>query len=69
MIFIDKYEPVIQGGKIVYYAVAGDTRYEMPDCYKSMYNNNYLAIEEREMERPELYGAPKKHYMPLRRRA
>lgn len=65
MIRIDKYQSEIENGRIVFYAVKGKTKYPMPDCYKKMYTNDYLAIEERTMAQPELYDAPKTHYIPL----
>lgn len=65
VIKIDKYQSEIENGKIVYYALAGKKKYKMPDCYKMMYNDNYLAIEERTMAQPELYDAPATHYIPL----
>lgn len=66
MIVIDRYEATIENGGIVYYAIAGKKKYKMPDCYKDMYNDNYLAIEERTMERPELFDTVSPHYIPLR---
>lgn len=65
VIKIDKYQTEIENGKIVYYALAGKKKYKMPDCYKMMYNDKYLAIEERTMAQPELYDAPATHYIPL----
>lgn len=65
MIEIERYEAVIEKDHIVYYAVAGKKRYKMPDCYRNMYNERYLAIEERTMEQPELFDAPATHYIPL----
>ena len=66
IIKIDRYETVLENGVIKYYAVAGKKRYEMPEAYKEMYNDNYLAIAERTLERPELFGVPATHYIPLR---
>lgn len=66
MIKIDKYEAEIERMNIVYYAIAGKKKYRMPDCYKDMYNDDYLAIEERTMERPELFDTVATHYIPLR---
>lgn len=63
---IEKYEAVIENGSIVYYAISGKKRYPMPDCYKEMYNDNYLMIEERVIERPELFDTTRTHYIPLR---
>ena len=65
VIRIDKYVTEIEQGHIVYYAVKGKQKYRMPDCYKSMYNDNYLAIEERTLTQPELFDAPQTHYIPL----
>lgn len=66
IIRIDRYDTVLENGEIKYYAVKGDKRYEMPEAYKSMYTDDYLAICERELERPELFGTAAKHYIPLR---
>ena len=66
IIKIDRYETVLENGVIKYYAVAGKKRYEMPEAYKEMYNDNYLAISERTLERPELFDVPATHYIPLR---
>jgi hypothetical protein len=66
IIKIDRYETVLENGVIKYYAVAGKKRYEMPEAYKEMYNDRYLAIAERTLERPELFGVPATHYIPLR---
>ena len=63
---IDKYDAVIENGEIRYYAVKGKTRYPMPSAYSEMYNDSYLAIAEREMEMPELFSVPAKHFIPLR---
>jgi hypothetical protein len=57
---------VIERGTIVYYAVKGETRYRMPDAYKEMYNDNYLAIKKRKLLRPELFGTEAEHYIPLK---
>lgn len=66
MIKIDRYDARIVNGTIAYFAIAGKKEYPMPECYKEMYNDNYLAIKEVTLERPELFGAPAKHYIPLR---
>ena len=71
MITIDKYEAVLEGKEVKYYAVKGKTKYPMPECYSDMYTDDYLAITERSMERPELFDTdkgkcPAKHYIPLR---
>jgi hypothetical protein len=66
MISIEKYEPIIENGRIVYYAISGKKKYKMPDYYKDMYNEHYLAIEERTMDRPELFDCPATHYIPIR---
>lgn len=63
---IDRYDPAIEGGRIVYYAVKGKARYRMPDCYKEMYDDKHLAIKERTLERPEVFGVEARHYIPLR---
>lgn len=65
---IDKYEANVDAkGIIHYYALKGKERIEMPDAYKSMYNDNYLAIEQRTLAMPELYGEdiPFTHWIPL----
>lgn len=66
MIEIDRYQAEIENGTIVYYAVKGKNRYKMPEAYKEMYNDDYLAIEERTLERPELFGTTPVHYIPRR---
>lgn len=66
MIEIDRYDAVIENGVIRYYALKGKKRYPMPDCYKEMYTEDYLAIEEKDMEMPELYATTSKHYIPMR---
>lgn len=65
IINIDRYEPAIENGKIVYYAIAGKKKYPMPDAYKEMYDNEHLAITERELALPELFDVEAKHYIPL----
>lgn len=65
VIRIDKYQTEIEHGHIVYYAVKGKTKYKMPDCYSDMYNDDYLAIEERTMAQPELFDTVSTHYIPL----
>lgn len=66
IIKIDKYEAVIENNSIVYYAVKGDEKYRMPEAYKEMYNENYLAIKKRVLQRPELYGTEAEHYIPIK---
>lgn len=66
VIKIDKYEPVIENGNIVVYAVKGKDKYLMPECYKEMYNDKYLAIRKVHRELPELYETTPDHYIPLR---
>lgn len=68
MIEIERYEAVIEDNKIVYYAISGKKKYRMPDAYKEMYNDDYLAIEERTLERPELFDTTATHYIPIRTR-
>lgn len=66
IIHIEKYEPVIENGAIVYYAIAGKKKYRMPDTYKDMYNDQYLAIMERTVTIPELFDdVEPTHYIPL----
>ncbi len=52
--------------KTVVYAIAGKRRYQMPDAYREMYTDEYLEIESRTLERPELYDAPDTHWIPRR---
>ena len=66
VIKIDKYQTEIENGRIVYYAIAGKKKYPMPDAFKEMYNDKYLAIEERTITRPELFDTTATHYIPLR---
>ena len=63
---IDRYETRIVNGRIEYFAIAGKKEYPMPDCYKDMYNDRYLAIAKKTMEMPELFDTESEHYMPLR---
>lgn len=70
---IDKYETVLEqtseGTEVVYYAIAGKKKYKMPSCYKEMYTDDYLAIKERKLTMPELFGLDETecvHYIPLR---
>ena len=65
MLKIDRYETVLVVGKPVTYAVRGKTRIEMPHAYADMYTDDYLAIEERTLDMPEVFGVPAKHYVPL----
>lgn len=63
---IDKYVSEIEHGRIVIYALAGKKKILMPDAYKDMYDDEHLAIVERELTMPELYGLKeRKHYIPL----
>ena len=62
---IDRYESVLVGGLIKYYAVAGKKKYPMPEYYKDMYDDRHLAIQEVKMDMPELFGVEKTHYIPL----
>lgn len=67
VIRIDKYESRIEGKTIRYYAVKGDKEYPMPDCYKDMYTDDYLAIKKTHMDMPTLYDTTEhEHYIPLR---
>lgn len=66
MISITKYEPVIEDGRIVYYALTKTKRYRMPDAYKEMYDDEHLAITETTLDRPELFDTEPTHYIPLR---
>lgn len=52
---IDRYEAVLEHGVIKYYAIKGKTKYPMPEAFKDMYTDDYLAIEEVTYTRPELY--------------
>lgn len=67
MIKIDKYISEIEGGKIVFYAVAGKKRYKMNSAYSDMFNSEYMAIQERTLTRPELFeSTDEKEWIPLR---
>lgn len=62
---IDRYETKLDHGRIVYYAVAGRKKIEMPEAFKDMYDNRYLEITETESEMPEVLGLPKgKFWIP-----
>ena len=65
IIRIERYEPVIEHGAIVIYAIAGKKKYKIPDAYKDMCTDDYLAITERTLELPELYDVSGPHYIPL----
>lgn len=65
VIKIDRYETKLIKGKAITCAIAGKKSYEMPSCYAEMYDNNHLAIAPKTMEMPEVYDAPKTHYVPL----
>lgn len=62
---IDRYETKLIKGKAVTCAIAGKKSYEMPACYAEMYDDKHLAIAPKTMEMPEVYDAPKTHYVPL----
>lgn len=73
---IDKYDTVLEqtpeGTEVCYYAIAGKKKYKMPSCYKDMYTDDYLAIKERKLTMPELFGLEEDqavHYIPLRTKA
>ena len=64
---IDKYITELgPRNQILYFAVKGKNKYPMPACYADMYDDEHLAIKEKEMEMPELYDTDAKHYIPLR---
>jgi len=68
LIKIDRYEVKVDTkGVIHYYAKKGKETIEMSPAYKEMYNDNYLAIKERTLTMPELYGdgTPATHYIPI----
>ena len=65
IIKIERYEPVIEHGAIVIYAIAGKKKYKIPDAYKDMCTDDYLAITERTLTIPELFEVEGTHYIPL----
>lgn len=52
--------------RTICYAVSGKKKYPMPDAYREMYTDDYLAIQEQTLERPELYDLAGPHYIPRR---
>ena len=63
---IDRYETVLENGRITYYAIAGKKKYPMPEAFKDMYDDSHLAIREAHNDRPEMYGIPTTdYYIPL----
>ncbi len=66
---IERYDARIVGGSIKYYAIGTDGKeYPMPDCYKEMYNDDYLVIRKKHMALPELFSEDldADHYIPIR---
>lgn len=63
---VDRYETAYEGGQVRFYAVCGKTRIPMPDAYKEMYTDDYLMIEKRTLQRPELFETENEHWIPLR---
>ena len=65
---LKKYEAKIEDGKIVHYAITKDgERIRMPDAFKNMYTDEYLAIRETTSEMPEVLGVPKEPFwIPVR---
>ena len=65
-ISIDRYDTVLENGRITYYAIAGKKKYPMPEAFKDMYDDSHLAIREAHNDRPEMYGIPTTdYYIPL----
>lgn len=67
---ISRYEAVLEGGEVVYYAIPKDKkkdRIRMPAAYKDMYTEEYLAVAPRTLERPELFELGEgEHWIPIR---
>jgi len=69
IIKIEKYTVEIDpqdSRKTIVYAIAGKKKYRMPDAYREMYTDEYLAIQEQELQRPELFDELGPHYIPRR---
>lgn len=68
---IDRYEIRYNAElhKEEYYAVSGKKKYRMPDAFKGMYTNDYLAIEQVHNDRPEVFGIESEDYYIPRRTA
>ena len=63
---IDRYDTVLENGRITYYAIAGKKKYPMPEAFKDMYNDSHLAIREAHNDRPEMFGIDTTdYYIPL----
>lgn len=69
IIDIDSYEAVLDKNtrSIRYYAISGEQRIEMPEAFKEMYTEDYLAITRTRSQRPEMHGIEtEEYYIPLR---
>lgn len=65
-ISIDKYVTELDNGMIVYRAVAGKKKYDMPEDFKDMYDDKHLAIQEVTCSRAEMFGVNgDRYYIPL----
>lgn len=63
---LSRYEARLVNGSVQYYAIATDgAEYLMPDCYRNMYTDDYLAIMERTVRIPDLFFTVQTHYIPL----
>lgn len=67
MIELKKYDTVLEHGRPVTYAVTKtNKRILMPDAFSSMYNDDYLAIEQTHSDCPDVLGLPDNdYYIPL----
>lgn len=69
IIKIDKYGLEIDPEnptKTVAYAYAGKKKYRIPDAFREMCTDDYLAIQEQKLERPELFDESGAFYIPRR---
>lgn len=69
IIKIDRYDVEIDphdGRRTIVYAIAGKKKFRMPDAFREMYTNEYLAIQEQTPERPELFEETGPYYIPRR---
>ena len=67
MIELKRYDTVLEHGRPVTYAITKtNKKILMPDAFSSMYNDDYLAIEQTRSECPEVLGVPDgAYYIPL----
>lgn len=52
--------------KTIMYAIAGKKKYRMPDAFREMCTDDYLAIQEQHPEQPELFNESGPYYIPRR---